>query len=151
PIAGRTDAPGCTTAVISQPGFATAVATNNIIFRIPTPTFGAGLIENIDDTTLLANAAANAINNFGVGGTFNREGNAGTIARFGWKAQNKSLEIFAGEAYLVEQGVSNELFGQERSLPGEGQNAGLPASCRINSTPEDITHFSGVEIGRAHV
>ena len=144
-IAGRTDAPGCTTSVIAQPSFATAVATNNVIFRIPTPTFGAGLIENIDDTTLLANAAANANNNFGVGGTFNREGNAGTIARFGWKAQNKSLEIFAGEAYLVEQGVSNELFGQERALPGEGQNAGLPAACRaFNSTPEDITHFDGV-------
>src|SRR3954471_3912695 len=46
-IAGRVDAPGCTTAVISQPGFATAVATNNVIFRIPTPTFGAGLMENI--------------------------------------------------------------------------------------------------------
>ena len=144
-IAGRTDAPGCTTSVILQPSFATAVATNNVIFRIPTPTFGAGLIENISDETLLANAAANANNNFGVAGTFNREGNAGTIARFGWKAQNKSLEIFAGEAYLVEQGVSNELFGQERSLPGEGQNAGLPAACRaFNATPEDITHFDGV-------
>jgi CxxC motif-containing protein (DUF1111 family) len=144
-IAGRTDAPGCTTSVISQPSFATAIATNNIIFRIPTPTFGAGLIENIDDVTLLQNNAANNNNNFGVSGTFNREGNAGTISRFGWKAQNKSLEIFAGEAYLVEQGVSNELFGQERALPGEGQSTGLPAQCRaFNATPEDVTHFDGV-------
>src|SRR5205823_8014029 len=78
-IAGRSDAPGCTTAVISQPSFALAVQTNNVIFRIPTPTFGTGLIENISDETHLANAAANANNNFGVGGTFNREGNAGTI------------------------------------------------------------------------
>jgi CxxC motif-containing protein (DUF1111 family) len=148
-IAGRVDAPGCTTSVISQPSFALAVQTNNVIFRIPTPTFGTGLIENISDETLLANAAANANNNFGVGGTFNREGNAGTITRFGWKAQNKSLEIFAGEAYLVEQGVSNELFQQERSLPGEGQNAGLPAACRaFNATPEDKTDVgaAGVDI-----
>jgi len=144
-IAGRTDAPGCTTAVISQPSFQTAINTNNIIFRIPTPTFGAGLIENIDDTTLLANNASNSNNSFGIGGTFNREGNTGTITRFGWKAQNKSLEIFAGEAYLVEQGVSNELFTQERPLPGEGMNQGLPAACRaFNATPEDITHFDGV-------
>jgi CxxC motif-containing protein (DUF1111 family) len=114
---------------------------NNIIFRIPTPTFGLGLIENIDDTTLLANAAANANNSQGVGGTFNREGNAGTITRFGWKAQNKSLEIFAGEAYLVEQGVTNELFTQERALPGEGQAQGLPAACRsFNAQPEDPTN-----------
>jgi len=151
-IKGRTDAPGCTFPNVGgstqgQPSFAQAVNTGNVIFRIPTPTFGSGLIENISDEALLANAASNANNSFGITGTFNREGNAGTIARFGWKAQNKSLEIFAGEAYLVEQGVSNELFGQERSLPGEGQNAGLPASCRINSTPEDITHFSGVGAG----
>jgi CxxC motif-containing protein (DUF1111 family) len=147
-IAGRVDAPGCTTSVISQPSFALAVQTNNIIFRIPTPTFGTGLMENITDETLLANAAANANNNFGVGGTFNREGNAGTITRFGWKAQNKSLEIFAGEAYLVEQGVTNELFQQERSLPGEGQNAGLPAGCRaFNATPEDRTDVAGVNEG----
>jgi CxxC motif-containing protein (DUF1111 family) len=143
-IAGRTDAPGCTTAVISQPSFALAQNTGNIIFRIPTPTFGAGLIENIDDTTLLANASANANNSFGITGTFNREGNTGTITRFGWKGQNKSLEIFAGEAYLVEQGVSNELFTQERPLPGEGQSTGLPSQCRLfNGTPEDRTHFDG--------
>ena len=145
-IVGRVDQGGCnSTAVIQQPGFATAVATNNVIFRIPTPTFGTGLMENIDDSTLLANSAANANNSFGITGEFNREGNAGTITRFGWKAQNKSLEIFAGEAYLVEMGVSNELFTQERPLPGEGQINGLPAPCKINATPEDVTHFSGVQ------
>jgi CxxC motif-containing protein (DUF1111 family) len=152
-IKGRVDAPGCTFPNVNgstqgQPSFAQAVNTGNIIFRIPTPTFGSGLIENIEESTLLANAAANASNSFGITGTFNREGNAGTIARFGWKAQNKSLEIFAGEAYLVEQGVSNELFGQERPLPGEGMaSPGLPASCKFNSTPEDITRFDGVGAG----
>jgi len=30
--------------------------------------------------------------------------------RFGWKAQNKSLLLFAGEAYNVEMGITNELF-----------------------------------------
>jgi len=44
----------------------------------------------------------------------NRNGNDGTIARFGWKAQNKSLLLFSGEAYNVEQGVTNELFQTER-------------------------------------
>ena len=50
----------------------------------------------------------------GIAGTFNRSGNDGTITRFGWKAQNKSLLIFAGEAYNVEQGVTNENFPNER-------------------------------------
>jgi CxxC motif-containing protein (DUF1111 family) len=146
-IAGRTDARGCTTAVIAQPDFVRAVATNNVIFRIPTPTFGAGLIENIDDSTLLANQRAQSGNSLGISGTFNHNGNDGTISRFGWKAQNKSLEIFAGEAYNVEMGVSNELFTQERPLPHEDMLTGLPAACRINATPEDHTNFNTTAVG----
>ncbi|HEX5433208.1 MAG TPA: di-heme oxidoredictase family protein [Candidatus Angelobacter sp.] len=143
-ISGRSDAGACN---ISQPSFAIAQQTGNIIYRIPTPTFGAGLMENIDDSTLLANAAANA-GSFGVSGAFNHNGNDGTISRFGWKAQNKSLMIFAGEAYNVEQGVSNENFQNERPLPGEDQTgSGLPANCRINGTPEDHTNFNADSLG----
>ncbi|MBV8576805.1 MAG: hypothetical protein JOZ58_17435 [Acetobacteraceae bacterium] len=48
-------------------------------------------------------------------GHFNTSGNDGTITRFGWKAQNKSLLMFAGEAHNVEMGVTNELFPNERN------------------------------------
>ena len=142
-VSGRSDAGNCS---LQQPSFSVAQQTNNIIFRIPTPVFGAGLIENIDDSTLLANHSAQANNNFGISGTFNHNGNDGTIARFGWKAQNKSLVLFGGEAYNVEMGISNEVFGQDRPLPGEDQlGSGLPSSC-LNLTgagyPEDITNFA---------
>jgi CxxC motif-containing protein (DUF1111 family) len=142
-IAGLAGAGACN---IVQPSFAQAQATGNIIFRIPTPVFGGGLMENIDDSTLLANAAANS-GSFGTSGAFQHNGNDGTISRFGWKAQNKSLMIFAGEAYNVEQGVSNEAFTQERPLPGEGRTTGLPANCRVNPTPEDHTHFDADNLG----
>src|ERR1700733_8712866 len=123
-VTGRPDAGTCS---LTQPNFEAARAAGNIIFRIPTAVFGAGLIENLDDSTLLNNQAANLNNNFGVAGTFNRNGNDGTISRFGWKAQNKSLHIFSGEAYNVEMGISNELFPQDRPLPGEDQQStGLP-------------------------
>jgi CxxC motif-containing protein (DUF1111 family) len=126
-VTGRPDAGTCS---LTQPNFEAAREAGNIIFRIPTPTFGAGLIENLDDSTLLNNQAANLNNNFGVAGTFNRSGNDGTITRFGWKAQNKSLQIFSGEAYNVELGVSNLLFTQDRPLPGEDQQGrGLHANC----------------------
>ena len=126
-VTGRDDAGSCN---LAQPRFAQAVAANNVIFRIPTPTFGLGLVENLDDSTLLTNQAANLTNNFGIGGTFNHNGNDGTISRFGWKAQNKSLHIFTGEAYNVEMGISNELFPQDRPLPEEDQfGTGLPANC----------------------
>ena len=141
-VSGRSDAGSCS---LQQPSFAQAQQTNNIIFRIPTPVFGAGLLENLDDSTLLRNQAANANNNLGISGTFNHNGNDGTISRFGWKAQNKSLELFAGEAYNVEMGISNEIFQQDRPLPGEDMNTGLPASC-LNLTgsgyPEDTTNFA---------
>ncbi|HEV3419925.1 MAG TPA: di-heme oxidoredictase family protein [Candidatus Acidoferrum sp.] len=140
-VSGRADAGTCS---LSQPSFAVARETNNIIFRIPTPVFGAGLIENLDDSTLLQNQAVNRSNNFGIGGTFNHNGNDGTITRFGWKAQNKSLHTFAGEAYNVEMGVSNELFTQDRPLPGEDQlGSGLPVNCLNLTTtgyPEDTSN-----------
>ena len=128
-IAGRIDAPSCTAA---QPDFATQLANGNVIFRIPTPVFGAGLIENTSDETLRANLAATASARaaLGIAGHLNTNGNDGTVTRFGWKAQNKSLLLFAGEAYNVEQGVTNELFGNERGLAGT-------TSCKLNNTPED--------------
>ena len=141
-VSGRSDAGNCN---IPQPSFAFAQEQNDIIFRIPTPTFGAGLLENLDDSTLLALEAANANNGMGISGTFNHNGNDGTISRFGWKAQNKSLEIFAGEAYNVEMGISNELFPQDRPLPGEDMSTGLPSSCLNlsgNGYPEDTTNFA---------
>ena len=141
-VSGRSDAGTCTS--LAQPSFAAAEAANNIIFRIPTPTFGAGLIENLDDSTLLKNQAANLNNSFGITGTFNHNGNDGTISRFGWKAQNKSLHIFAGEAYNVEMGITNLLFQNERPLPGEDQQGtGLVSTC-LNLTgtgyPEDASN-----------
>jgi CxxC motif-containing protein (DUF1111 family) len=78
----------------------------------------------------LNNQVTNNNNDLGISGAFNRNGNDGTITRFGWKAQNKSLHIFSGEAYNVEMGISNLLFPQDRPLPGEDQQAtGLPSTC----------------------
>jgi CxxC motif-containing protein (DUF1111 family) len=144
-IAGRSDAGGCNGSVIAQPNFASAQSHNNIIFRIPTPLFGAGLIENIEETSLLTTLGSGGA--YGVAGTYNRNGNDGTISRFGWKAQNKSLEIFAGEAYNVEMGVSNELFTQERPTPEEERLTGLPSPCKVNPTPEDHTNFNTTALG----
>jgi len=146
-ITGRTDATGCN---ISQFDFLPAgnpltgqSGNANIIFRIPTPLFGAGLIEAIPDSTILANMHSNASEKSALGisghanahlsGNVNLSANDGTITRFGWKAQNKSLLMFAGEAYNVEMGISNQLFPQERDeTPG----------CLFNATPEDTVNFT---------
>ncbi|MGH9736094.1 MAG: di-heme oxidoredictase family protein [Candidatus Acidiferrales bacterium] len=130
-IAGRSDAPGCN---LAQPNFAQQIAAHNVVFRIPTPLFGMGLVENTPDATLQANLAANASQKaaLGIRGVLNTSGNDGTVTKFGWKAQNKSLMVFSGEAYNVEQGVTNEVFTNERSAV---------QGCVFNGTPEDNTNI----------
>jgi CxxC motif-containing protein (DUF1111 family) len=131
-ITGRADAPGCN---IQQPNFAAALAQNNVIFRIPTPTFGSGLVEAVPDSGLQSALASNAHQkaSLGISGVFNRSGNDGTITRFGWKAQNKSLLIFSGEAYNVEMGVTNDAFPNERETD---------PSCQFNNLPESTTNLT---------
>jgi CxxC motif-containing protein (DUF1111 family) len=131
-IAGRRDAnPRCD---IAQENFALAVRQSNVVFRIPTPIFGGGLVEAIEDSTIVANKNDSRLAKraLGISGHENRSGNDGTITRFGWKAQNKSVAIFAGEAYNVEQGISNELFMHERDET---------AACLTAPTPNDTSSF----------
>ena len=134
-ITGRADAPGCS---IAQPNFAQALGENNVIFRIPTPLFGGGQIENTPDISLEndASALSGQREASGISGSFNHSANDGTIARFGWKAQNKSLLMFAGEAYNVEIGVTNELFPNEREDDPD---------CQFNPLPEDATNLTDTD------
>jgi CxxC motif-containing protein (DUF1111 family) len=142
-IAGRSDTPqGCN---LTQPDFSNS---SNIIFRIPTPTFGLGLIEAIQDTTLIQNVQQSASQRLGISGTLNRNGNDGSVTRFGWKAQNKSLLLFSGEAYNVEMGITNFIFNTERD---ETPNCSPvpPANSIFNigglvdqAVFDDITNFS---------
>src|SRR5919197_2441770 len=156
-ISGRSGAAGCN---LAQPDFATQLANNNVIFRIPTPTFGAGLIEAIPDAAIAANQAANLAQkqalgisgkpNFAVAGRTisgmtNNNGNDGTIARFGWKAQNKSLLLFSGEAYNVEMGITNELFQTERDETGACQLVTTPNDVTAMGATRDVDTVSGVE------
>jgi CxxC motif-containing protein (DUF1111 family) len=145
-ISGRVDDGGDATAcTISQPNFDRHFAAGNVIFRIPTPVFGAGLVEQIPDAAILANLRASAtvktaLGIFGrphrvrISGEPNNNGNDGTVARFGWKAQNKSLLLFSGEAYNVEMGITNELFQTERDET---------ESCQFVSTPNNTTNTDG--------
>jgi CxxC motif-containing protein (DUF1111 family) len=135
-IQGRSDAASCQ---MAQPNFERMMDENNISFRIPTPVFGIGLIESIGEDTIIANQAAEGSSKqiLGISGIPNRSGNDGSITRFGWKAQNKSLLMFSGEAYNVEMGITNELFPNERGYPPTP----IPAGCMTNPAPEDATNF----------
>ncbi len=135
-ISGRVDATGNASGCgIAQDNFEAQVTRSNVIFRIPTPAFGTGLIEQILDRTIVANQGANASAKqaLGIAGRPNKNGNDGTITRFGWKAQNKSLLLFSGEAYNVEMGITNELFQTERDET---------PTCQFATVPNDVTATS---------
>jgi CxxC motif-containing protein (DUF1111 family) len=119
---------------ITQDNFAQQVANSNVIFRIPTPVFGLGLIEAIPQSTIINsfNASATVRNQLAIFGTFNHSGNDGQITRFGWKAQNPSGMVFAAEAYNVEMGITNEGFPFERDET---------AGCLFKATENDNTVF----------
>jgi CxxC motif-containing protein (DUF1111 family) len=141
-VVGRSDNPaGC---AINQPDFSN---TSNMVFRIPTPVFGGGLIESITDTAIRNNLASDPFGLkrlLGIKGHVNTNGNDGTVTRFGWKAQNKSLLIFAGEAYNVEMGVTNENFPNEREEDPKCATNGLAESHTgfdTGNSPADIVGF----------
>jgi len=156
-IAGRADAPGC---VLAQPDFEKELARRNVIFRIPTPVFGAGLIEQIPDKAILANQVNDAprkkeleiygrpnivLTGHAISGQANNNGNDGTVARFGWKAQNKSLLLFSGEAYNVEMGITNELFQTERDETPTCQFATVPNTVTKTDGKKPVDVVSAIE------
>lgn len=123
---GRSDAPACT---LGQPDF--EANRGNMGFRIPTPLFGLGIIDSLPDVEILAHASQDSDRkaSLGIHGHPNHNPNTGTIARFGWKAQNASITLFAGEAYTVEVGVTNELFPISKV---EDYN------CNLGAEPNDV-------------
>src|SRR5262249_52305924 len=134
-----------------------------VSFRIPTPVFGAGLIEAIPDRIILGNQAANTnvkqslgilgrVNRqrlfgqpFNVSGSAQNNQNDGTISRFGWKAQVKSLLLFSGEAYNVEMGITSELFMTEREEKPNCQFATVPNDTTETDPADGVIAVSAIE------
>ncbi len=131
--------PSCS---LVQPDFEKQVRQHNVAFRIPLAMLGLGLIESIQDREILAHQAstASARAALGIAGRPNRSGNDGTITRFGWKGQNKSIAMFAGEAYNVEMGITNELFptAKEEDPGCNGPNKPEPNDVTRTATNDAI-------------
>lgn len=110
-VTGITTDPFNTACNAQQPDFAALQAAHNLAFRTPLQLLGLGFIESIQDREILShfNATAAQRAQLGIGGRPNRS-NDGTIGRFGWKAQAKSLTFLAGLAYNAQMGITNDLF-----------------------------------------
>ena len=73
--------------------------------RQPPPVFGLGLVDRIDDATILSHEDPNDANGDGIHGRANRLAD-GRIGRLGWKANVPSLAEFARDALSNELGVT---------------------------------------------
>jgi len=112
---------------------------NVIARRIPIPLFGAGLVEAIDDETLLALEDPRDLDRDGVSGRAAVIEDRGTgdrrVGRFGWKAQHATLIAFGADAYRNEMGITNDLFPRELALGIDEDRMRL---CDPIPEPEDI-------------
>jgi CxxC motif-containing protein (DUF1111 family) len=144
-ITGRSDIPSdanppCT---IKQEDFEQELQKDNVIFRIPTPLFGAGMVEGIPDAAIRDNLRANADSKqkLGIGGKLPSIVR-GNLGRFGWKAQHSNLVDFAGEAYNVEMGITNEVSKKEIEQNEDCQYAEIPNSPKERGVPSDVELFA---------
>jgi CxxC motif-containing protein (DUF1111 family) len=112
---------------------------NVIARRVPIPVFGAGLVEAIDDETIVALEDPDDRNADLISGRAARVVDLGTgqtrVGRFGWKAQHATLRTFSADAYRNEMGITNEIFPHELAT---GVAPALMKLCDPVPDPEDV-------------
>lgn len=96
--------------------------------RIASPVFGLGLLEAVDEQTILAKADPNDRDNDGISGKPNYVWDVQSqrlrLGRFGWKANQPSLAQQNAAAFNGDMGVTSPLFPTESS---NGQIQAIPA------------------------
>ena len=87
--------------------------------RVAPPVFGLGLLEAIDEASILALADVNDLNEDGISGKPNYAWNVvegkKTIGKFGWKGANPSILQQSAGAYSEDMGITNFVFPNESS------------------------------------
>jgi len=99
--------------------------------RVTTPLFGLGLVEAIPAEEIVKRVGT-------VPGVSGKAQYVGTdVGRFGWKAQHASLMAFAGEAYLIEMGITNPLAPREAHALRRDAGGAAARACDTVAELED--------------
>ncbi|HTO87089.1 MAG TPA: di-heme oxidoredictase family protein [Thermoanaerobaculia bacterium] len=111
--------------------------------RRTTPLFGLGLVDGIPDALLRYIAYQQKSDPDNIAGKVSIVTNVETglpdVGKFGWKAQNATLHVFAADAYVNEMGVTSPMF------PSENCPQGDCASLSCNPDPGVNDDGSGVQ------
>ena len=128
--------------IVERVAFEDNIAT----FRISTNTLGAGYVEAIANSTLLAirDRQPKAMRGTALEVPVLEADSAGRIGRFGWKSQHASLESFSADAYLNEMGITTPLFPEENESSGEyvGHGTGYDAVADPEDDGVDVVAFA---------
>jgi CxxC motif-containing protein (DUF1111 family) len=94
------------------------VRANLISLRNASPLYGLGLIEEIADEVILANAATQTSVKGRPNIVKDRQGRE-SIGRFGWKGDVANLEQFVADAFRNELGITSPLAPQDTPTSGD--------------------------------
>ncbi|WP_438712153.1 di-heme oxidoredictase family protein [Aquimarina muelleri] len=93
--------------------------------RVGTQTIGMGLIDALDDASILANADKNDVDGDGISGkpniVWDAKENTLKLGKYGWKANQPTLELQVAGAFHGDMGLTTSIF-QENDCPSVQQN-----------------------------
>ncbi len=112
--------------------------------RLAPPVFGAGLLENIPEATILSFVDATDANKDGITGKANYVYNPYTrqteLGRFGLKANTPNILLQVASAYQQDMGVTSYIFPQESSF-GQSQMNNQPNSVDLPDSTLNAVKF----------
>ncbi len=123
-------------------GYGPLNAATGVSLRIAPDLRGRGLLEQVPDAAILAIAAEQAKGTDGVKGTARRvvlPNGIPTLGRYGWKANQPSIEAQTAEAFFLDMGLSTPLHPEPWGDCTEAQ-----AACR--NAPHGIEAEGELEI-----
>jgi CxxC motif-containing protein (DUF1111 family) len=124
--------------------------------RVATPTFGLGLLQAVSEETVLARADEGDANGDGISGRPNRvwDARAGraVLGRFGWKANQPTIEQQTAGAFLGDIGITSSLFPAENCPAGQtacsqARSGGTPGAPELSDEKLKAMTIYGMGLG----
>lgn len=115
---------------IDDPGYGALAPDLRISARVAPAVFGAGLLENVPEASLLALSDEDDRDGDGISGRPNRaprsDGDDLVLGRFGWKAGQPTVEAQAATAFLNDIGITSPHRPEENVTTAQHEAAQRP-------------------------
>ena len=131
--------------------YRTLPANVSLSVRTAPPVFGAGLLDAIPPAQIMRNADPDDSDGDGISGkpnlVFNEAKNQLQLGRFGWKANQPTLEQQVAAAYNQDMGITSPYFPKENIFENPEVDDGLDDDPEITQQRLDETVFYTATLG----